>query len=58
MQTNRVLSLIKRFMKYVIRNDNLSEVYASPASEVVFVNTQGVICTSETEKVTETEGEW
>lgn len=32
--------------------------YASPVCEVFLLRTQRVICASETEKVTEQEGEW
>ena len=32
--------------------------YASPICQVIDVDTQSVICASETEKVTETDGEW
>lgn len=33
-------------------------VYDTPLCEVLSVSTQNVICGSETEKVTETQGEW
>ena len=32
--------------------------YASPICQIIYVDTQSVICASETEKVTETESEW
>ena len=32
--------------------------YESPDCKVFFVKTQGIICTSETEKVNEIDGEW
>ena len=32
--------------------------YSSPICQVIDVDTQSVICASETEKVTETDGEW
>ena len=32
--------------------------YESPDCKVFFVRTQGIICTSETEKVDEIDGEW
>lgn len=45
-------------------NNNLSkesagiQSYAPPVCKVILVGTQRVICTSETENVGETEGEW
>lgn len=41
------------FMKELTKN-----VYDTPVCKVLSVGTQGVICGSETEKVTETNGEW
>ena len=35
-----------------------TNVYDAPACEVLFLGTQSIICSSETEKVTETEGQW
>lgn len=40
-----------------MKNEKYME-YEAPVSEEIYVGTQSVICTSETEKVTETEGEW
>ena len=42
------------------KNDNRSKAmeYNTPVCEVLSAGTQSVICGSETEKVTETEGEW
>ena len=34
------------------------QVYTSPVCEVILVGTQRVICASETEKVTDEDGEW
>ncbi|MBR3744509.1 MAG: hypothetical protein IKN31_05300 [Bacteroidales bacterium] len=41
-------------------NDYLSiaMTYSAPMCEVLSVGSQSVICSSETEKVTETQGEW
>ena len=41
-----------------MKNDNQSREYSAPACVVLSVGTQSVICGSETEKVTETPGEW
>ena len=47
-----------------MKNNNFStenveaKSYASPICQVIDVDTQSVICASETEKVTETDGEW
>ena len=49
-----------------MQNTNLSKEnaeirryeYVAPDCEVIIVKTQGVICTSETEKVEEIDGEW
>ena len=47
-----------------VKNNNFStenaeaKSYSSPICQVINVDTQGVICASETEKVTEIEGEW
>ena len=47
-----------------MKNNNFStenteaKSYASPICQVIDVDTQRVICASETEKVTETESEW
>lgn len=47
-----------------MQNKNLSKEnlavrdYESPECEVFIVRTQGIICTSETEKVDEIDGEW
>lgn len=35
-----------------------TNAYFAPSCEVLSVGTQSVICSSETEKVTETEGQW
>ena len=35
-----------------------TNVYNAPACEVLSIGAQSVICGSETEKVTETEGQW
>ena len=47
-----------------MKNNNFStenaeaKSYASPICQVIDVDTQSVICASETEKVTETDGGW
>ena len=47
-----------------MKNNNFStenaeaKSYAPPICQVIDVDTQSVICASETEKVTETDGEW
>ena len=47
-----------------MKNNNFStenaeaKSYASPICQLIDVDTQRVICASETEKVGETEGEW
>ena len=47
-----------------MKNNNFStenaeaKSYSSPICQVIDVDTQGVICASETEKLTEIEGEW
>ena len=47
-----------------MKNNNFStenaeaKSYASPICQLIDVDTQRVICASETEKVTETDGEW
>ena len=47
-----------------MQNNNLSKEsevvrkYESPDCQVIIVKTQGIICTSETEKVNEIDGEW
>ena len=47
-----------------MKNNNFStenaeaKSYASPICQIIYVDTQSVICASVTEKVTETDGEW
>ena len=47
-----------------MKNNNFStenveaKSYASPICQLIDVDTQRVICASDTEKVTETDGEW
>ena len=47
-----------------MKNNNFStknaeaKSYAPPICQVIDVDTQSVICASETEKVTETDGKW
>ena len=43
-----------------MKNGNMSKAgeYSAPVCVVLSVGTQSVICGSETEKVTETQGEW
>ena len=47
-----------------MKNNNFStenaeaKSYVSPICQLIDVDTQRVICASETEKVTETDGEW
>ena len=36
----------------------MNSIYNAPICEVLSIGTQSVICGSETEKVTETNGEW
>ncbi|MBQ7254324.1 MAG: hypothetical protein IJS30_06600 [Bacteroidales bacterium] len=47
-------------MKKLMKNGNMSKAgeYSAPVCVVLSVGTQSVICGSETEKVTETQGEW
>ena len=41
-----------------LKAETYPQIYASPQSREILVDTQGVICTSETEIVGETEGIW
>ena len=41
-----------------MKNENKVMEYNAPVCNVLSVSTQTVICGSETEKVTETPGEW
>ena len=47
-------------MRSLVKKENLSKAmeYSAPVCVVLSVGTQSVICGSETEKVTETPGEW
>lgn len=44
-------------MKKLMENESVME-YTTPVCDVLSVGIQSVICGSETEKVTETQGEW
>ena len=41
-----------------MKNENNVMEYSTPVCNVLSISTQTVICGSETEKVTETSGEW
>ena len=54
------LIINNKTMNIIMKNDIRSKAmeYNTPVCEVLSVGIQSVICSSETEKVTETEGEW
>ena len=52
--------LILKMESHKLLNEKASSIkpYECPTMETLYVDTQSVICASETEKVEETDGEW